>query len=170
MNRPANSPAIHNQGSPNLLCSFPMSRPAKANHAALGITRHGFDRNGDFNNRPWVGAPNPQFPAEFLDALSHAANAHANAVRAPLHYSISNALAIVTHRSHYLNIVPHQRHPRFARSRMSKHIGYSLLNDAEYCGLHLWRKSRKIGWLHLQQDFNSAALCEPLKIKLKRRL
>src|ERR1700686_5478326 len=134
------------------------------------MVRRGFDWNVYFHKRPRVSVSNAQIAAIFFDALSHAANANANAVGTAFHDFVGNPLAIIAHRPYKLTIVLHESHPCFAGSRMPKNIGYSFLHDTKNGGLHFRRQPRKVGWLHLQEDLDAAAFGESLKVKLKRGL
>src|ERR1700722_20247093 len=155
-------PAIRGGGSQKLKRNFPLSRSAKTSHATLGLTGHGLDGNGDFHKCSRIGAANPQFTAKFLDTLPHAADAHADTVGASFHHSVRNSLAVIAHRPYHLSIVLHQSYPSLPRSGMSKHVGDSFLNDGEDCSLHFSRQPGKAGGLRLQNDFDTAALCESL--------
>src|SRR4029077_18303860 len=105
-----------------------------------------------------------------LHPLSHAPNANADAIGPPLHHPICYSLAVIANRTYDLTIIYHELYSGFARSRVAKYIRDRFLNDTKNCGLHFRRQPSKVGGLHIQQNFDSAAFCEPLKIELKSRL
>src|SRR5208282_1065330 len=121
-------------------------------------------RYHEFKQSSWIGIRQLQFSAKLPGSLLHASDSDSHFFRAHFGYALVNAIPVVHYRHNDQSFPLSKGNPYLVRFRMTKDIRQSLLNNAKHRRFDLRRQAREVGWLNVQECFDSTSLRDSLRI------